>query len=118
MKKIITPITALALTVSTKLNSAFAAGQSFWDKTPNNAIGATAQGDLVTNVQLVINYFLGVLGLVAVAFLIYAGILMVTAGGEEDNIGKAKKIITYAAIGIVIIVLSYTIVQFVTSVLQ
>ena len=57
------------------------------------------------------------LGLVAVAFLIYAGILMVTAGGAEEQVTKARKIIMYAVIGIVIILLSYTIVTFVTSAL-
>ena len=64
-----------------------------------------------------INYFLGILGLIAVAFLTYAGVLMVTAGGNDDQIGKGKTIITYAVIGIVIILLSYTIVTFVTSAL-
>lgn len=76
----------------------------------------TVRGEsLGTNVTTLINYFLGFLGLVAVAFIIYGGVLMVTSAGEEEGVGKAKKIITYAAIGIVIIMLSYTIVTFVTS---
>lgn len=81
------------------------------------AVTANAQGSLGQNVTTIINYFLGFLGIVAVAFLIYGGVLMVTSAGNEEGVGKAKKIITYAVIGIVIIMLSYTIVTFVTSAL-
>lgn len=76
-----------------------------------------AQGTLGQNITTIINYFLGILGLIAVAFLIYAGVLMVTAGGAEEQVTKARKIIMYAVIGIVIILLSYTIVTFVSSAL-
>ncbi len=76
-----------------------------------------SQNDLGGNIVQLIDYFLGFLGLIAVAFIIYGGVLMVTSAGEEEGVGKAKKIITYAAIGIVIIMLSYTIVTFVSSAL-
>jgi hypothetical protein len=81
------------------------------------AIKTVRDGSLGTNVTSLINYFLGFLGLVAVAFIIYGGVLTVTSAGEDEGIGKAKKIITYAAVGIVIIMLSYTIVTFVTGAL-
>ena len=77
----------------------------------------TAGGTLGGNISTIINYFLGLLGLVAVGFLIYAGVLMVTAGGSDEQVTKARKIIMYAVIGIVIILLSYTIITFVTSAL-
>ena len=64
----------------------------------------------------VINYILTFLGLAAVVFIIYAGILLVTAAGEEKNVETAKKIIIYAAVGIVIILLSYSIVNVVFGV--
>jgi hypothetical protein len=78
---------------------------------------AAAGGTLGQNITTIINYFLGLLGLIAVAFLIYAGVLMVTAGGNDEQITKARKIIMYAVIGIVIILLSYTVVTFVSSAL-
>ncbi len=58
-----------------------------------------------------INYFLGFLGLIAVVMVIYAGILLVTGQGEEEQINKGKKIILWAAIGILVIMLSYTFVR-------
>jgi len=95
--------------------NAFAQGSRILD--PNAAPDATAPGTLGQNITQLINYFLGILGLVAVAFLIYAGILMVTAGGNDEQVSKAKKIITYAAIGIIIVLLSWAIVSFVASAL-
>ena len=118
MKNIIKKISGATVMALFYANSALAQSGGFWDNpqggTPPNV---AAQGTLGQNVTRIINYFLGLLGLVAVGFLIYAGVLMVTAGGNEEQVGKARKIITYAVIGIVIILLSYTIVTFVSSAL-
>lgn len=73
-------------------------------------------GDFRSGAISVINYILSFLGLITVAFIIYAGFLMVTAGGEGDGIDKGKKIITGAAIGIVIILMSYLIVNVIVGV--
>lgn len=62
-------------------------------------------------VVTIINYFLGFLGLLAVIMIIYGGFLYVSSAGNEENVGKAKKIILYAAVGIVMIALSYLIVR-------
>jgi len=91
-------------------------GAFFQGATPSS-ISAVSQSNLGTAVQTIINYALGFLGLVAVAFIIYGGVLLVTSGGNDEAMGKAKKILMYAVIGIVIIMLSYTIVTFVTSAL-
>lgn len=69
-----------------------------------------------TAVQGFMNYFLGFLGLIAVIFVIYAGILMVTAQGEEDQVEKGKKILIWAAAGIIIVLLSYTMVRMILTV--
>jgi cytochrome bd-type quinol oxidase subunit 2 len=98
------------------VGNAFAQGSNIFTGAQGQ-VAATAGGTLGGNLTTLINYFLGMLGLVAVAFLIYAGVLMVTAGGAEEQVTKARKIIMYAAVGIVIILLSYTIVTFVSSAL-
>jgi len=118
MKSLIKKLSGAAFVASFLVNQAFAQSTGFLDNpqggTPPNV---AAQGTLGANVTIIINYFLGILGLVAVGFLIYAGILMVTAGGAEESVTKARKIIMYAVAGIVIILLSYTIVTFVSSAL-
>jgi len=78
---------------------------------PNDQPTDVMSGDFRTNVISIINYILGFLGLITVAFIIYAGFLMVTAGGEDESLSKGKKIITWAGIGIIIILLSYAIVN-------
>ena len=113
LKKTIAPISgAFALTFFT-VNNALAQGGSFFQR--GTAPAAATQEELGQSITTIINYFLGLLGLVAVAFLIYAGILMVTAGGNDEQVTKARKIIMYAVVGIVIILLSYTIVTFVSQ---
>lgn len=62
-------------------------------------------------VRKVLNFALIFLSLVVTGFLIYGGYLYVTAGANEDNTGKAKNIITYSAIGIVMIFFSFAIVN-------
>ena len=63
-----------------------------------------------------LEFILTFLGLIAIAFIIYAGFLLVVAGGDEEQVGKAKKIILYAGIGIIVILFSYAIVQFFVSI--
>ncbi len=70
--------------------------------------GAT---DFISLVRRIIDYFLGFLGIVCVAMIIFGGFLFVTAGANEQNAEKGKKILTYAAIGIVVILLSFVIVN-------
>lgn len=63
----------------------------------------------------IINWALGFLGFIAVAFVIYGGFLMVTAGGDDGAIDKGKKIITYAGIGIIIILISAALVNTISN---
>lgn len=68
-------------------------------------------GNLTTLVVLITNYVLGFLGLIAITAIIYAGILYVANFGNDEMTGKAKNIITYVAVGILVIILSYAIVN-------
>ena len=59
----------------------------------------------------IVNFFLTFLGLLAVVMVIYGGFLYVSSAGNEESVGKAKKIIMYAAIGILIIIVSFALVN-------
>ncbi|MDD5031687.1 MAG: Ig-like domain-containing protein [Patescibacteria group bacterium] len=63
----------------------------------------------------VIRIALGFLGIIAVGLIIYAGWLYMTAAGEEDKIEKAKKILTGAVIGLIIILSAFAIASFVLN---
>ena len=59
----------------------------------------------------IISYLMGLVGILAVAALVYGGIMYMTSGGSEERVKQAKNIITYAIIGLVVAVLSYIIVN-------
>ena len=67
--------------------------------------------DFRTLVLTIISYFLGFLGLLATIMVIYGGIQYVTSAGNDEAVGKAKKIILYSVIGIIVILLSFVIVN-------
>ncbi len=69
------------------------------------------QGGLRGMVLLIINFALGFLGLLAVIMVIYGGFLYVSSAGNEENVNKAKKILLYAALGIVVIIVSFALVN-------
>lgn len=79
---------------------------------PSGSIGL-GSADLRTTVTNIINWVLGLLGIVAVIMILYGGFMWLTAGGSEDRITSAKKIISAAVVGLVIILLAWAIVNFV-----
>lgn len=66
-------------------------------------------------VAKIIRAVLGLLGIIAVVLVIYAGITVMTAGGNEEKVETGKKILINAVIGLAIILASFAIVQFVLS---
>ncbi|MBI4133295.1 hypothetical protein HY478_01645, partial [Candidatus Uhrbacteria bacterium] len=66
-------------------------------------------------VARIIRVALGLLGVVTVVLILYGGFVWMTASGNEENIAKAKRILTNASIGLVIVLTSFAITQFVLS---
>jgi predicted secreted protein len=63
--------------------------------------------------QNVISAFLMFVGAVALFLIIYSGIKLVTSGGDPKQVEAARKIMTYAIIGSVIVLLSFAIIYFI-----
>ncbi len=78
------------------------------------AIGLGTQ-DVRTTVSNVIKAFMGLLGIVAVVIILLGGFKWMTAGGNEEKVTEAKKLIISGIIGLVIIMSAYAIAQFVVS---
>jgi len=74
----------------------------------------TSEG-LLGVVGTAITLAFGVAGLVAVVYLILGGFNYVTAGGDPEAVEAAKTTIVNAIIGLVIILVSYLIVQFIMN---
>ncbi len=71
--------------------------------------------DIRLIVAKIIRVALGLLGIVAVVLILYGGFIWMTAGGDEERISQAKKILINAIIGLAIILSSYAIASFVIS---
>ena len=71
----------------------------------------TQQTNLRDFIVNAVNFGLGFLGLIAVIVVIYGGFMYVTAAGEEEKTTKGKQSIMYAMIGIIIILVSYALVN-------
>jgi len=56
---------------------------------------------------------LGLLGILTTIIIMYAGFKWMTAGGNEDDVATAKKMITAAIIGLLVIMSAYAITTFV-----
>jgi len=74
-----------------------------------NEIGTnTSMREFILNI---LNFFLSFLGIVAVAAIVYAGFLYVGSALDDGNAEKAKNIVIYAVIGIIVVLVSYALVN-------
>ncbi len=69
--------------------------------------------DLPQTILNVINFVLVLVGVLALAFLVYGGFRYIASRGEDDEVQAAKSIITNAVIGIVVIGIAAAVVNFV-----
>lgn len=73
--------------------------------------------DIRVIIANIIRVGLGLIGIILVVLLLYAGFLWLTAGGNEEQITTAKAIIKNAVIGLAIILSAYAIVAFILKML-
>lgn len=74
--------------------------------------------DLLTTIGTIIKIILGLLGVLFLVLTIYSGFLWMTAGGNEKQLDRAKKMLINAVVGIVIILFSFGITSFIINALQ
>jgi len=67
--------------------------------------------------QNIINTVIGLLGVIAVLLIVYAGALWLTASGNDAQVTKAKGIIRSTIIGVLIVGFAYAITAFVLNLL-
>ncbi|MFC1612968.1 Mbov_0395 family pilin-like conjugal transfer protein [Patescibacteria group bacterium] len=70
----------------------------------------TTLTDIIANI---IKISLSLLGVICVILFIYGGYLWMTAGGNDEQVDKAKQIIKNCLIGLIIVVCSYAITYFI-----
>lgn len=75
----------------------------------------TGTADIRLTIANIIRTAMSLLGIIAVLIILYGGFKWMTAAGNEDNVTKAKQIITAGIIGLIIILTAYAIASFVIS---
>jgi hypothetical protein len=73
--------------------------------------GATREQDIGQIAHKIINWALYLAAIIAVIFIIYGGFLYITSAGNATQAGTGRTTLVNALIGLVIIVLSYMLVQ-------
>lgn len=104
------PLSAMAADTSKTSFTEFKGGLEA-PSTQGYAAGLVQATDARSFILNVTNFFLGFLGLVAVVIIIYGGFMYVIDMGKGESGGKGKKAITYAVIGLIIVMASYAIVN-------
>ena len=74
-----------------------------------------SEADLPTVIGTLISIFLGILGIIFLILVLYAGFMWMTAAGNESKVETAKKLLTQAVIGLILILASYAIANFVVD---
>lgn len=71
--------------------------------------------DLTSIIGSIIRVILTLLGVLLLVYIVYGGVLWMTAGGDVEDVKKAKAIIQQAIIGVAIILAAYAISEFIVS---
>ncbi len=75
--------------------------------------GSSYTGFIQTKVGLIVGVVLSFVGVLFLGLMIYAGILWMTAQGNDQQVTKAKTLMINSVIGIIIVFAAYAITAFV-----
>jgi hypothetical protein len=81
---------------------------------PSSLAGLSSQ-DLKTTISNLVRVIFGFLGILLVLLLLYGGFLWMTSQGNEQQIERAKKVITSAVIGLVLVLSAFGIASFIVN---
>lgn len=75
----------------------------------------TNENTMLDTISMIIQVFLSLLGVVFLVLIIYGGYLWMMDQGNNDKMKKAQNLITAAVVGLIIVLLAYSISYFVFS---
>lgn len=85
------------------------------ESTFNTIAVKSEQTDVKAIAASIVNIVLGFLGIIAVIIILAGAFKWMTAGGNEDKVGEARKMIVQGVIGLVIIFAAWAIATFVIT---
>ena len=102
-------LTFLALTVTPVLAQKLDVGLQY------GTYSGLGTKDLREGVMAIVRVVVSFLGVIAILIMLYGGFVWMTAAGNEERVGTAKKIITAGVIGLILIFVSWAIAEFVIT---
>ena len=82
---------------------------------PEHSDSAIKDKNLSNTLTNGINLAIGVIGFIAVVMIIYGGFMYTTSAGDSSKVTKAKNVIMYGIVGLVVALLAFAIVNFVLN---
>ncbi len=73
--------------------------------------------DIINFLRSIMDWIWRAASIIVVIFLIYAGFLFVTAGGDTTRVGSAKDMLKWALIGVVVMILAGSVMGVMTGLL-
>ncbi len=113
MKKNIFKKVSIGITLGLTLLPFLALAQPIVQPTPI----ISKPGDISVLIQNIMNWVAGFVMVIAMIMLLWAAILFLTAGASETAHSKAKNVLIYAIVGIVVALLTFSVVPFIANVL-
>ncbi len=79
--------------------------------------GIASRGTFGDTIVIILDVALMVVGSLAVLFLMWGGLRYLTARGNEEATEAAKKTLTNAIVGLIVVVLAFTMIRIITNIL-
>lgn len=79
------------------------------------AAGCKTEKDISNVAVTLINFVVALVGVISVAAMVYGGVIFTTSQGDANKVKKAQYIVLYSAVGLIVSVLAFAIVMFVSN---
>lgn len=88
-----------------------------WDPATGASSADLSTDGAETVLQNILNTILALLALLAVLGFVISGVMFITAGGNDDRLKSAKAWLLYSIVGIVVALIGYIVVGFISGIL-
>ena len=83
-----------------------------------NKFQIASGNDLQGSIQNVVNWLLGMLGLLAVIVIVYGGVQYILSAGDDKKAENGKRTVLFAMIGLILVGISAVIVNSILSIIR
>lgn len=81
-------------------------------------VGPTSPTAIVTLVENIAGWFQAIVLVIGIIMIIAAGLIWMTAGGDEEKMGRARRMLVYGLVGIAVAIVAYVAETFITNLLS